>query len=110
VAYDEGLAARIRDELAGEPGVTEKRMFGGLAFLLNGHMAVAASGHGGLLVRVPPGDSEELVRESAAEPMEMKGRAMAGWLQVPLDGVADDEELARWVTIGRDYVRTLPPK
>ena len=110
MAYDEGLAARIRDELAGEPGVTERRMFGGLAFLLDGHMAVAASGHGGLMVRVPPGDSEELLRDSAAEPMEMKGRAMAGWLQVPVEGVAADDELARWVAIGRDYVRTLPPK
>ena len=110
MAYDEDLAARIRDELAGEPGVTEKRMFGGLAFLIGGHMAVAASGQGGVMVRVPPERSEELVAGSAAEPMVMKGRPMTGWLRVSSEAVADDADLATWVGIGRDFVRTLPPK
>jgi hypothetical protein len=110
MTYDEDLAARLRDELAGEPGLTERRMFGGLAFLLGGHMAVAASGQGGLMVRVPPERSEELVAGSAAEPMVMKGRPMAGWLVLPTDAVTDDAELARWVAVGRDFVRTLPPK
>jgi hypothetical protein len=110
VAYDEELAARIRDELSGEPGLSERRMFGGLAFLLGGHMAVVASGQGGLMVRVPPERSEELVAGSAAEPMVMTGRPMAGWLVLPTDAVADDAELASWVGIGRHFVRTLPPK
>lgn len=110
MAYDEGLAARVRDELAGDPGVVEKRMFGGLAFLLGGHMAVAVSGAGGLMLRVPPERLDELLAEPGAGPMVMRGREMTGWMRVDADHVADDEVLARWVAIGRDHVRTLPPK
>jgi hypothetical protein len=110
MAYDEALAARVRDELAGEPGTTEKRMFGGLAFLLDRHMAVAVSGEGGLMVRVPPDRTTELAARPGAAPMEMKGRAMSGWLRVDGEALTDDAVLAGWVAIGRDFVRTLPPK
>ncbi len=110
MAYDETLAARVRDELAGEPGMTEKRMFGGLAFLLDRHMAVAVSGQGGLMARVPPDRTDELAARPGAAPMEMKGRAMSGWLRVDAGHLADDAVLAEWVSIGRAFVRTLPPK
>jgi len=90
VAYDEELAARIRDLLAAEGGVAEKKMFGGLAFLLGGNMAVAASGQGGILVRVDPAESDELVTTTSARPMEMRGREMAGWLRVGTDDVETD--------------------
>jgi hypothetical protein len=106
MAYDEALARRIRELLRDEPSLTEKTMFGGLAFLVGGNMAVAASGQGGLLVRVDPGDSEELVRTTGAEPMVMRGRAMPGWLRVR----PRDEELAAWVERGVAFARTLPPK
>jgi hypothetical protein len=107
MAYDEELAAGIRDRLAGEQGVTEKKMFGGLAFLVGGNMAVAASGQGGVLVRVDPAESDELVASTNARPMEMRGREMAGWLRVD---PADDEELAAWVERGVSFARSLPPK
>jgi TfoX/Sxy family transcriptional regulator of competence genes len=110
VAYDEGLAERIRELLAGEPGVTEQRMFGGLAFLVGGNMAVAASGQGGLMVRVDPEDSERLVASSPARPMEMRGREMRGWLRVDLDDVRTKRTLQRWVGLGTAYARSLPPK
>jgi TfoX/Sxy family transcriptional regulator of competence genes len=110
MAYDEGLAERIRDLVSAEGGVTEKKMFGGLAFLVEGNMAVAASGQGGLLVRVDPAESDELVAGSAAEPMVMRGRAMAGWLRVPSADVEGDDELERWVRTGVGYARSLPPK
>lgn len=110
MAYDEGLAARVRDELAGEPGVAERRMFGGLAFLIGGHMAVAVSGQGGLMLRVPPDRLDELLAEPGAGPMVMRGREMTGWMRVDADAVTDDEVLARWVAVGRDHVRTLPAK
>lgn len=107
MAYDEALAGRIRTLVAGEPRVTEKRMFGGLAFLVGGNMAVSASGQGGLLVRVDPAESEELVRTMGATEMVMRGRAMRGWLRVE---PADDRELAAWVERGVAYARSLPPK
>lgn len=110
MAYDEELAARIRDELGGEPGVSERRMFGGLAFLVDGHMAVAASGQGGLLVRVPPDRSEELCEQSGVDAMVMQGRSMAGWVTVTGETVTEDADLAGWVALGRDFARTLPPK
>lgn len=110
MAYDEQLAARIRSLLGGEPRLTERRMFGGLAFLIGGHMSVAASGHGGLMVRVDPATGANLVATSAARPMEMRGRAMDGWLRVATAGVGDDAQLARWVGIGAAYARPLPPK
>jgi TfoX/Sxy family transcriptional regulator of competence genes len=110
MAYDEVLAARIRELTAGVP-VVEKKMFGGLAFLLGGHMAVAASGQGGLLVRVEPSQTETLLHEPGAAPMEMGGRpGMAGWLRVAADAVDDDEALATWVQRGLDHAGSLPPK
>ena len=110
MAYDEALAARIRELTAGEP-VVEKKMFGGLAFLLGGHMAVAASGRGGLMVRVEPSQTEDLLHEPGAEPMEMAARAgMAGWRRVAAPAVDDDEALATWVQRGLDHAGSLPPK
>ncbi len=110
MAYDEVLADRIRELTAGEP-VVEKKMFGGLAFLLGGHMAVAASGQGGLLVRVEPSQTETLLHEPGAAPMEMGGRpGMAGWLRVEAGAVDDDESLATWVQRGLDHAASLPPK
>jgi len=110
VAYDEELAARIRELVAGEPGVTEQKMFGGLAFLIGGNMAVAASGQGGILVRVDPADSDALVATSEARPLEMRGRQMQGWLRVEAAHVATKAELARWVDLGASYAGSLPPK
>jgi TfoX/Sxy family transcriptional regulator of competence genes len=110
MAYDEALATRIREHVAGEP-VEEKKMFGGLAFLLGGHMAVAASGKGGLMVRVEPAETAALLAEPGAGPMEMGGRGpMDGWLRVSADAVADEESLSRWVERGLAYARSLPPK
>jgi TfoX/Sxy family transcriptional regulator of competence genes len=109
MAYDEDLADRIR-ELIAERGVEEKRMFGGLAFLINGNMSVAASGRGGLLVRVPPEDTDKLLGRDHAEPMVMAGRAARGWIQVSLDGVKTKRQLQSWVTRGVDYAKSLPPK
>jgi TfoX/Sxy family transcriptional regulator of competence genes len=108
MAYDEELAERIRELVSAEPDLTEQKMFGGLAFLIGGNMAVAASGQGGLLVRVDPQESEALVEQSAAYPMEMRGRSMAGWLRV--DTVDSDEQLAEWVERGTAYARSLPAK
>jgi TfoX/Sxy family transcriptional regulator of competence genes len=110
VAYDEELAARIRALVGERAGLTEKKMFGGLAFLVGGNMAVAASGQGGILVRVDPAASDEFVSTSAAEPMEMRGRQMAGWLRVDSADVADDAALAAWVERGIAYAASLPPK
>jgi hypothetical protein len=110
MAYDEQLAARIRELVGGEPGLTEKKMFGGLAFLVGGNMAVAASGQGGVLVRVDPADSDALVAASSARPMEMRGREMAGWLRVDSEDVRSDAALAEWVERGVGYARSLPPK
>jgi hypothetical protein len=110
VAYDEELAARIRGLAGGERGVTEQKMFGGLAFLVGGNMAVAASGQGGLLVRVDPEASPALVESTAAYPMEMRGRSMDGWLRVDAEHVGDDGALRAWVERGLGYARSLPPK
>jgi TfoX/Sxy family transcriptional regulator of competence genes len=110
VAYDEELAARIREHVGSEPALTEKKMFGGLAFLIGGNMAIAASGQGGLLVRVDPLQSDDLVATTPARPMEMRGREMAGWLRVDSDDVREQPELARWVELGTTFARSLPPK
>jgi hypothetical protein len=110
VAYDEELAARLRALVGDEPGLSEQKMFGGLAFLVNGNMAIAASGQGGVLVRVDPAESAALVDETVAYPMEMRGRAMDGWLRVDAEHVADDSALEGWVTRGVGYARSLPPK
>ena len=103
--YDEELAGRIRELLADEPSVTEQRMFGGLAFLVGGNMSVAASGQGGLLVRVDPEESEELVRTTSARPMEMRGRSMPGWLRVESAAVAAADDLRAWVERGVAFAR-----
>jgi TfoX/Sxy family transcriptional regulator of competence genes len=110
VAYDEDLANRIRELIGAEPGLTEKRMFGGLAFLIDGNMSVAASGQGGLLVRVDPADSDKLIQAEHAELMVMRGRAMPGWLRVAPDGLRNKRELERWVRRGVAYARSLPSK
>jgi hypothetical protein len=110
MAYDEELAARVRGALAGEPGVTEKRMFGGLAFLVGGHLAVSASGQGGLLLRVDPAETESLSSPPEVGRFEMRGREMDGWLRVDPGAVATEDDLRSWVGRGLAYVRTLPPK
>jgi TfoX/Sxy family transcriptional regulator of competence genes len=110
MAYDEELAGRIRALLGDRTGLTEKRMFGGLAFLIGGNMAIAASGQGGILVRVDPEESDELVETTPAELMEMRGRSMAGWLRVQAADVGDDAALGEWVERGAGYAASLPPK
>ena len=110
MAYDEDLAHRIRELIAAEPGVTEKKMFGGLAFLIGGNMAVAASGKGGLMVRVDPEQTDALVAKSHAAPFEMRGKPMQGWLRVAEQGVRTKRQLEPWVNRGVAYARSLPPK
>jgi hypothetical protein len=110
MAYDEDLAGRLRALVLGEPGVTEKKMFGGLAFLINGNMSVSASGQGGLLLRCDPAETEALVADPHAEPFVMRGRPMDGWLRVAPEGTVAASELERWVQIGVAYARSLPAK
>ena len=110
MAYDEDLANRIRELVASEPGVTEKKMFGGLAFLVGGNMSVAASGQGGLMVRVDPDETGALLAEPHVKPFEMRGRQMDGWLRVDATGVETKRELEPWVRRGVAYARSLPPK
>ena len=110
MAYDEGLAERIRQLVADQRGLTEQRMFGGVAFLIGGNLAVGASGQGGLMVRVDAEETDHLLATTGARPMEMRGRAMRGWLRVGLDELAADEELSAWVRRGTAYARSLPPK
>jgi TfoX/Sxy family transcriptional regulator of competence genes len=110
MAYDLELAERVRELVAGEQGLAEQRMFGGLAFLINGNMSVAASGEGGLLVRVDPEEGDALADGDRVRPMVMRGREMAGWLRVETEAVSDPDELAAWVARGVGYARSLPPK
>ena len=110
MAYDEALAERIRELLGGERGVTEQKMFGGLAFLIGGNMAVAASGQGGVLVHVDPERSDAIVASSTAHPMEMRGREMAGWLRVASEDLRTKRQLEKWVKLGADHARSLPAK
>jgi TfoX/Sxy family transcriptional regulator of competence genes len=110
MAYDEDLANRIRELLGSEREVEEKRMFGGLAFLINGNMSVAASGQGGLLVRVPPEDTDKLLGRAHVSPMVMAGREARGWLRVDAAGVQTKRQLQGWVSRGTGYARNLPPK
>jgi TfoX/Sxy family transcriptional regulator of competence genes len=110
MAYDEALAERIRQLLADEAGVTEQKMFGGLAFLIGGNMAIAASGNGGVLVRVDPEESDDLVASTNARPMEMRGKQMRGWLRLDSDDVSSKKQLTEWVDRGRTYAGSLPPK
>jgi TfoX/Sxy family transcriptional regulator of competence genes len=110
VAYDEALAERIRELIGREPKLTEQKMFGGLAFLIGGNMAIATSGQGGILVHVDPAASEELSAKTDAYPMEMRGRTMKGWLRVDDEHVSTKRQLAKWVDLGTDYARSLPAK
>src|SRR6187399_588112 len=105
MAYDEVLAERIRDLVAHEPDITEQRMFGGLAFLVGGNMAIAASGQGGALVRVDPDETDALLEQTAAEPFEMRGRSMAGWVRVSADDLRTKRQLETWVRRGAAYAR-----
>ena len=110
MAYDEELVDRIRFIIGMDADVVEKKMFGGLAFLAAGHMAVGASGQGGLLVRVEPDETAALVAEPGVERMQMGGRSMNGWLRVDATVVDDDADLRRWVDRGLACARSLPPK
>jgi TfoX N-terminal domain len=114
MAYDQELADRIRMVIGGDPALaavlTEKKMFGGLAFLIGGNMAIAASREGGVMVRVDPEQSDELIATTVATKMVMRGRAMDGWLRVGAADVESDEGLIPWVERGTAYARALPPK
>ena len=110
MAYDEDLAERIRELLATDHDVAEKKMFGGLAFLIGGNMAVSASGQGGLLLRCDPDETDTLVSQPHVGRFEMRGRAMDGWLRVDVEALASPDELERWVAVGVDYARSLPAK
>jgi len=110
VAYDEELAQRIRDAVQGEPGVSEKKMFGGLAFLVHGNMALSASGQGGVLLRVDPAETEALVAQPHVHRFRMGGREMDGWVHLDAEPLTEDEELRHWVSIGVRYARSLPAK
>jgi TfoX/Sxy family transcriptional regulator of competence genes len=110
VAYDEDVAARIRELVAKEKGLSEKKMFGGLAFLIGGNMAIAASGQGGILVRVDPEQSDKLVATTKASVAVMQGRAMSGWLRLESADVRTKPQLAKWVRLGTTFARSLPAK
>ncbi len=110
MAYDADTAERLRALLQREPGVSEKAMFGGLAFMIGGHLAVSASGQGGLLLRVDPAETAALVERPHAERFVMRGRAMDGWLRIDADALGSDAEFAEWVARGVSYARSLPPK
>ncbi|MEA2437664.1 MAG: hypothetical protein QOF65_2220 [Thermoleophilaceae bacterium] len=110
MAYDEDLANRIRELIAGEPDVTGKKMFGGLAFLVGGNMAVAASGQGGLMLRCDPEETDALLAKPHARPFEMRGREMQGWLRIDDEGVRTKRQLEPWVRRGVAFARSLPPK
>lgn len=109
MAYDEQLAQRIRELVAAEAGLREMKMFGGIAFLIGGNMAVAASGQGGAMVRVDPEDTARLTAGGKAEAMVMRGRAMPGWLRVGTESLSTKRELETWVNRGVAYARSLPP-
>lgn len=110
MAYDEALAERVRTLVAPVSGMTEKKMFGGLAFLIRGNMAIAASSQGGAMIRVDPEQSDALVETTKARHVQMRGRDMPGWLRVSSDDLRTDDQLAPWVEMGTRYARSLPPK
>jgi TfoX/Sxy family transcriptional regulator of competence genes len=110
MAYDEDLANRIRELIAAEDGLVEKKMFGGLAFLIGGHMSVGVSGKGGLMVRVDPAQTDALLAKPHARPFEMRGREMQGWVRVDAEGVRTKRQLEPWVRRGVAHARALPPK
>ena len=109
MAYDEDLAHRIRAEVSAAPGLSEKKMFGGLAFLIHGNMAVSASGQGGLLLRCDPAQTEALIAAPEASRFAMRGKEMDGWLRIEADDL-DEATFARWVSIGLAHASSLPPK
>ena len=110
MAYDDVLAGRIRDLIGPDPELTEKKMFGGLAFLIRGHMAISASGQGGALVRVAPERTEDLVATTPATVAVMQGREMPGWLRVGAEHVASDDDLSPWIEMCIGHTRSLPPR
>jgi hypothetical protein len=110
MAYDEETANRIRELVQAEDGLSEMRMFGGLAFLINGNMAVAASGKGGLLLRCDPAETDALIAAPGTGRFEMRGREMDGWLRVDAPAIDSDTGLQRWIQVGVGYARSLPPK
>ncbi len=110
MAYDEDLADRLRELIGAEPDVTEMKMFGGLGFMVGGNMAIAASGEGGILVRVDPAQSDSLVASTDAYPAVMRGRPMQGWLRVATGHLGTQPQLAEWVKLGVSYARSLPAK
>jgi TfoX/Sxy family transcriptional regulator of competence genes len=110
MAYDEALAGRIRELVGGQSQLEEKKMFGGLAFLIGGNMAIAASGQGGVLVRADPLESDTLIATTKAETFEMRGRMMKGWLRVAPEYVRTKPQFAKWVEVGTTYARSLPRK
>jgi hypothetical protein len=110
MAYDEVLADRIREMLSKQRGVTEQKMFGGLAFLIGGNMAIAASGQGGALVRVDPGKADHVIETTAAERAVMRGRPMHGWLRVASEDLRSKRQLEKWVSLGSTYAKSLPAK
>lgn len=110
MAYDENLANRLRELLADEDGLTEKRMFGGLAFLVHGNMTVSASSNGGLLLRIDPAETDAALAHPHVAPMEMRGRTMDGWITVAPEGLKTTRDVAAWVERSLAFVRTLPRK
>lgn len=110
MAYDDELASRIRKVVEDERGLTERAMFGGLAFLIDGHLAASASGQGGMLLRVDPARTESLLSEPHVRRFEMRGREMDGWLRVDVAALQTDDDLRGWVSHGVSYARSLPPK
>jgi hypothetical protein len=110
MAYDEDLANRIREIVLTETGISEQRMFGGLAFLIDGNMSVSASGQGGILLRVDPAETDALLGKPHAHPFEMRGRVMQGWLRIDAEGLKTKRQLERWVARGVAYARSLPSK
>jgi len=110
MAYDEDLANRVRELIPPEEGVVERCMFGGLAFLIGGHMSVSVSGRGGLMLRCEPSETDALLAKPHAAPFEMRGRAMDGWLRVHPSGLQTKRQLERWVARGVAVARSLPPK
>jgi hypothetical protein len=110
MAYDEDLANRVRELILMQDGVTERRMFGGLAFMIDGNLSLSVSGKGGLMLRVDPAETDALLRRPHARSFEMRGRAMQGWLRVDAEGVRTKRQLERWVARGVAYARSLPKK
>ena len=110
MAYDEDLANRIRELLAGEPGVVEQKMFGGIGFMIDGHMALGVSGQGGLMIHCSEEETEALLAKPGARPFEMRGRELKGWLRVDAESVSTKRALEPWVRQGVAFARTLPPK